>query len=81
MFHRTLGNASHLTALGNRHIQVRHVPSSSSSLSPLYLLDDVYAIYHLAEDNVLAVKMGRRYRSNEELRSIGIWSGILVQLL
>lgn len=68
---------SHLPTLSNRHVQIWHVPPTPSSLRLLDLLDDIQAAYNLAKDNMLAVKMRRWYRGDEELGAVGVRARVL----
>lgn len=68
----------HLAALGNDHIQVRHVPASVARLGILHLGDNVHAVHHLAKHDVLAVQERRRDRCDEELRAVGVGAGVLL---
>jgi hypothetical protein len=70
-------DASHLTALGDDDVLeglplwIGHCPRV------LDLSHDVHAIDDVAEDDVLAVEMrsSALCGDDEELRSIGVWSG------
>ena len=44
--------------------------------STLDRLDELLAFDHLAEDGVLAVEMGRWDRCDEELRTVGVGTGV-----
>lgn len=70
---------SHLTALRNHHVQVRHVLAPVARLGRLHLLDHIEAVHHLAEDDVLAVEEGRRHRRDEELRAVAVGARVLRQ--
>ena len=69
---------SHLTALRDGYIEVRHVLAAVPRLGHLHLLDDVHAIHDLPEDDVLAVEERRGDRGDEELRAVGIGASVLV---
>lgn len=56
-----------LSALGNNHIQVRHILAAVTRLGVLHLLDDVHTVHHLAKDDVLAVQEGGGNGCDEEL--------------
>ena len=49
-------------------------------LGKLHLLDNVYTIHHLPEDDVLAVQEGGGDSGDEELRAVGVWSCVLNRL-
>jgi hypothetical protein len=68
---------SHLAALGNDNIEVRHVLAAVARLSGLHLADDVHAAVDFAEDDVLVVKEGGRDSGDEELGSVGVGTGVL----
>ena len=69
---------SHLTTLRDGYIEVRHVFAAVPRLGHLHLLDDVHAIHHLSEDDVLAVEERRGDRGDEELRAVGVGASVLV---
>ena len=69
---------SHLAALRDDNVTIRHVLSAVACLGHLHLRDHVHAILHLAEDHVLAVEERGRYGRDEELGPIGVGAGILV---
>jgi len=72
-----LGIGSHLAALGNHHIHIRHVLPSVSRFGVLHLLDDVHTVNDLTEDDVLIVEEGCRDRRDEELRAVGVGARVL----
>jgi len=72
---------SHLTALSDNDIEIRHVSAASASLGLLKLLDNVEALHNLAEDHMFAVEMRRRHGCDEELRTIGVWARVLLLMV
>lgn len=61
------GGSSHLAALRDDHVLVGLVLAAISRLGGLHHLDDVHAVDHLSEHDVLIVQEGRRDGCDEEL--------------
>ena len=62
-----------LTAVGD-HDRLLGFPTLRAN--SLHLLDDIQAINHSAKDDVLTVQPRCLPSADEELRSIGVWTGI-----
>lgn len=74
---RKPSSPSHLATLRNHHIQIRYVPTPPARLGGLHLPDDVHSVNNTAIDHMLAIKEGRRYGCDEELRAVRVGTGIL----
>jgi len=70
--------SSQLPTLRDGAILIRLLARSARVLD---LADYIHAVDDLAEDDVLVVEEGRRYRGDEELAAVGVGAGILRGLL
>lgn len=42
----------------------------------MYLLNDIHALYDLSEDDMLIVQPSSLHRTDEELRAVGVRTGV-----
>lgn len=69
---------SHLAALRNKDVEIRHVFAAAARLGSLHLADDVHAVRDASKDDVFPVEEGRGHGGDEELRAVCIGASILV---
>jgi hypothetical protein len=68
---------SHLPALTNNDVQIRHILPAVPRPRLLHLPHDVHPIKDLPKDDVFPVQEGRGDGGDEELRAVAIGPGVL----
>lgn len=68
----------HFTTLGDDYVEVRSIRGSIASFGSLHLLYHVHAVDDLAKDDMLVIEERCGNSCDEELRTIGIRSSVLL---
>lgn len=68
----------HFTTLGDDYVEVRSIRGSIASFGSLHLLNHVHTVDDLTKDDVLVIEERGGNSCDEELRTIGIGSSVLL---